>query len=46
MNKQRQNEAPRKTWKKPVLKVHGELAALTRAKQPGGTDSGLGLIVS
>lgn len=41
------NASPkRKTWQKPVLKVHGDLAALTRAKDPNGTDSGLGQIVS
>lgn len=32
----------RKAWRKPVLVEHGDLVALTRAKTPGGTDSGLG----
>lgn len=31
-----------KAWRKPVLVEHGDLVALTRAKTPGGTDSGLG----
>ena len=34
--------APRKTWTKPAVRVHGDLAELTRAKDLGGTDSGLG----
>lgn len=39
---QRPNSTERKAWRKPVLVVHGDLLALTRAKDPGGTDSGLG----
>lgn len=44
MNDPQKKQAPaeRKTWRKPVLVVHGDLMALTRAKNPGGTDSGLG----
>ena len=38
----KQRPAARKPWRKPVLVVHGDLMALTRAKNPGGTDSGLG----
>ena len=41
--------APKTTklpWKKPVLVVHGDLATLTRAKNPNGVDSGLGTEVS
>lgn len=36
----------RKAWRKPVVKVHGDLAALTRAKNPVPGDSGLGQAVS
>lgn len=32
----------RKTWRKPTVVVHGDLLTLTRLKDPGGTDSGLG----
>ncbi|MEZ4320185.1 MAG: hypothetical protein R3F61_22090 [Myxococcota bacterium] len=32
----------RLAWAKPKLQVHGDLATLTRAKSPGGVDSGLG----
>lgn len=44
MNEQqkKQRSENRKPWRKPVLVVHGDLMALTRAKNPGGTDSGLG----
>ena len=36
----------RRVWSKPTLRVHGNLAALTRAKNPNGVDSGLGTEVS
>ena len=40
--KNKQSTSARKAWRKPVLVVHGDLLTLTRAKDPGGTDSGLG----
>jgi hypothetical protein len=43
---QTKNAPQRKAWQKPVVKVHGDLGVLTRAKNPNGTDSGLGQIVS
>lgn len=36
----------RRVWTKPTLRVHGDLATLTRAKTPNGFDSGLGNTVS
>lgn len=44
MNEKQNKQRPvaRKPWRKPVVVVHGDLMALTRAKNPGGTDSGLG----
>ena len=36
----------RRVWIKPSLRVHGDLATLTRAKNPNGLDSGLGTQIS
>jgi hypothetical protein len=38
--------ADKRPWRKPVIRVHGDLATLTRAKNPNGVDSGLGTEVS
>ena len=36
----------KRAWRKPIVRVHGDLATLTRAKNPNGVDSGLGTEVS
>ncbi len=36
----------KRVWRKPIVRVHGDLTTLTRAKEAGGQDSGLGTQVS
>lgn len=43
MTKRKNDETPRKTWRRPRLLEHGDLVDLTRQSKGGsGTDSGLG----
>lgn len=45
-NAQHPRSTPRREWTKPTLRVHGDLATLTRAKSPTPADSAFGTQVS